>query len=200
METLNEIIASDFFKTYGIPMLICLARITDVTIGTMRIIFLSKGMKYLAPVLGFVEICIWLAAITQVMANLTHISHFFAYALGYSIGNFLGIFIEGKLAIGTVVVRIITKKDSYALAAELRASGYAVTVLDAEGNTGAVNVVFTVIKRADVPKILPVILHYNPNAVYSIEDIRFISEQGLPISEAKSKRNIINFFTRGIRK
>jgi hypothetical protein len=72
--------------------------------------------------------------------------------------------------------------------------------LDAEGNTGAVNVVFTVIKRADVQKILPIILHYNPNAVYSIEDIRYISEQGLPSSEAKYKRNIINFFTRGIRK
>jgi uncharacterized protein YebE (UPF0316 family) len=195
-----DIFQSESFKLYGIPLLICLARITDVTIGTMRIIFLSKGMKYLAPVLGFIEICIWLTAITQVMANLTHISNFFAYALGYSIGNFLGIFIEGKLAIGTVVVRIITKKDSRALAVKLRESGYAVTVLDAEGNTGAVNVVFTVIKRADVPKILPIILHYNPNAVYSIEDIRFISEQGLPSSESRYKRNIMNFFTRGIRK
>ncbi|MDR2636163.1 MAG: DUF2179 domain-containing protein [Campylobacteraceae bacterium] len=195
-----DIFQSESFKLYGIPLLICLARITDVTIGTMRIIFLSKGMKYLAPVLGFIEICIWLTAITQVMANLTHISNFFAYALGYSIGNFLGIFIEGKLAIGTVVVRIITKKDSRALAVKLRESGYAVTVLDAEGNTGAVNVVFTVIKRADVPKILPIILHYNPNAVYSIEDIRYISEQGLPSSESRYKRNIMNFFTRGIRK
>ncbi|MDR2635402.1 MAG: DUF5698 domain-containing protein, partial [Campylobacteraceae bacterium] len=115
-----DIFQSESFKLYGIPLLICLARITDVTIGTMRIIFLSKGMKYLAPVLGFIEICIWLTAITQVMANLTHISNFFAYALGYSIGNFLGIFIEGKLAIGTVVVRIITKKDSRALAVKLR--------------------------------------------------------------------------------
>jgi uncharacterized protein YebE (UPF0316 family) len=195
-----EIFQSEAFKLYGIPILICLARITDVTIGTMRIIFISKGMKYLAPFLGFFEICIWLAAITQVMENLTHISNFFAYALGYSIGNFLGILMEGKLAIGTVVVRIITKKDSHALACKLREGGYSVTVLDAEGNTGAVNVVFTVIKRADVPKILPIILHYNPNAVYSIEDIRYISEHGLPSSEAKSKRNVINFLTRGIRK
>jgi uncharacterized protein YebE (UPF0316 family) len=195
-----EIFQSEAFKLYGIPMLICLARITDVTIGTMRIIFISKGMKYLAPIIGFFEICIWLAAITQVMTNLTHISNFFAYALGYSIGNFLGIFIEEKLAIGTVVVRIITKKDSHALAEKLREGGYSVTILDAEGNTGAVNVVFTVIKRAVVPKILPIILHYNPHAVYSIEDIRYVSEQGLPLSEAKSKRNIINFLTRGIRK
>ncbi|MDR0666351.1 MAG: DUF2179 domain-containing protein [Campylobacteraceae bacterium] len=195
-----DIFQSEAFKLYGIPMLICLARITDVTIGTMRIIFISKGMKYLAPFIGFFEICIWLAAITQVMENLNHISNFFAYALGYSIGNFLGIFIEGKLAIGTVVVRIITKKDSHELAKTLRKQGYSVTVLDAQGNTGAVNVVFTVIKRADVPKILPIILHYNPNAVYSIEDIRYISEYGLPSNEAKTKRNIVNFLTRGIRK
>ncbi|MDR1007506.1 MAG: DUF2179 domain-containing protein [Campylobacteraceae bacterium] len=195
-----DIFQSEEFKLYGIPFLICLARITDVTIGTMRIIFISKGMKYLAPIIGFFEICIWLTAITQVMENLTHISNFFAYALGYSIGNFLGILIEGKLAIGTVVVRIITKKDSHALAAKLRGSGYSVTILDAEGNTGAVNVVFTVIKRADVQKILPIILHYNPNAVYSIEDIRYVSEHGLPSNAAKSKRNIINFLARGIRK
>ncbi|MDR0407400.1 MAG: DUF2179 domain-containing protein [Campylobacteraceae bacterium] len=195
-----DIFQSETFKLYGIPLLICLARVTDVTIGTMRIIFLAKGMKYLAPILGFVEICIWLTAITQVMANLTHISNFFAYALGYSMGNFLGIFIEGKLAIGTVVVRIITKKDAYALSVKLRESGYSVTILDAQGNTGHVNVVFTVIKRADIQKILPIILHFNPNAVYSIEDVRHVSEQGLPLNEAKSKRNIVGLFIKGIRK
>ncbi|MDR3346531.1 MAG: DUF2179 domain-containing protein [Campylobacteraceae bacterium] len=195
----SDIFQSEAFRLYGIPILICLARITDVTIGTMRIIFLSKGMKYIAPLLGFVEICIWLTAITQVMSNLTHISNFFAYALGYSLGNFLGIFIEGKLAIGTVVVRIITKKDSNALAKRLRDEGYTVTLLDAEGNTGPVNVVFTLIKRANVQNILPIILNYNPNAVYSIEDVRHVSDQGMSASGNKHKGRVANFI-RGLRK
>lgn len=189
----SEILQSEAFKLYGIPLLICLARVTDVTLGTIRIIFVSKGMKNIAPILGFIEICIWLAAITQVMANLTHIINFFAYALGYSLGNYLGIYIEGKLAIGNVVVRIITKRDSHALAKKLRENNYSVTVLDAEGNSGPVNVVFTVIKRSDIENILPLILHYNPNAVYSIEDVRHISDPLVIQATRKDKRGIIAF-------
>lgn len=195
----SEILQSEAFKLYGIPLLICLARVTDVTLGTIRIIFVSKGMKNIAPILGFVEICIWLAAITQVMANLTHIINFFAYALGYSLGNYLGIYIEGKLALGNVVVRIITKRDSHALAKKLRENNYLVTVLDAQGNTGPVNVVFTVIKRADIENILPLILHYNPNAVYSIEDVRHINDPQIIRTTQKERRGITAFI-KGLRK
>lgn len=195
----SEILQSEAFKLYGIPLLICLARVTDVTLGTIRIIFVSKGMKNIAPILGFVEICIWLAAITQVMANLTHIINFFAYALGYSLGNYLGIYIEGKLALGNVVVRIITKRDSHALAKKLRENNYSVTVLDAQGNTGPVNVVFTVIKRADIENILPLILHYNPNAVYSIEDVRHINDPQIIRTTQKERRGITAFI-KGLRK
>jgi uncharacterized protein YebE (UPF0316 family) len=196
---LSEFLQSDIFRTWGIPLLICLARITDVTIGTMRIIFLSKGMRLLAPLLGFFEICVWLTAITQVMAHLDNIAAFFGYAIGYSLGNFLGIFIESKLAIGNVVVRIITKKGAHELAGTLRAEGYTVTLLDAIGNAGPVNVIFTLIKRAEVPSILPIILHHNPNAVYSIEDVRAVSEQGLP-STRRGRNNRLTWLIRGLRK
>lgn len=189
----HEIIQSEAFKFYGIPLLICLARVTDVTLGTIRIIFVSKGMKNIAPILGFIEICIWLAAITQVMANLNHIINFFAYALGYSLGNYLGIYIEGKLALGNVVIRIITKRDSHALAKKLRENNYSVTVLDAEGNSGPVNVVFTVIKRAEIQNILPIILHYNPNAVYSIEDVRYINEPSALRPTQRQRSKLVSF-------
>jgi len=108
----SQIFESQAFITYGIPLLICLARITDVSIGTMRIIFVAKGLKYLAPILGFFEISIWLLAITQVMANLNSPLNFLAYALGFSLGNYLGMYIENRLAIGMVVIRIITKRDA----------------------------------------------------------------------------------------
>ena len=195
----SEIFQSEAFKLYGIPLLICLARVTDVTLGTIRIIFVSKGMKNIAPILGFIEICIWLAAITQVMTNLTNITNFFAYALGYSLGNYLGIYIEGKLALGNVVVRIITKRDSHALAKKLRENNYSVTILDAEGNSGPVNVVFTVIKRADIQNILPLILHYNPNAAYSIEDVRYISDPQV-LQTTRGQRWGIATFIKGLRK
>lgn len=104
-----EIFHQEWFIVYGIPVLIALARICDVSIGTLRIIFLSKGLKLWAPILGFFEISIWLAAISQVMDNLTNIPNFLAYAFGYSMGNYIGMYIENRIAIGMVVVRIITK-------------------------------------------------------------------------------------------
>lgn len=171
-----EWMQSEWFSLYGVPVLICLARILDVTIGTLRIIFVSKGLKNIAPILGFFEIMIWLTALTQVMGNLTNPVNFLAYALGFSLGNYLGIYIESRIALGNVVFRIITKRDSDALAAKLRSLGHSVTVLDAEGNEGPVNVVFTVVKRTQINKIVSFIQHFNPRAVYSIEDVRHASD------------------------
>lgn len=163
---------TEWFALYVIPLLICLARVMDVTIGTLRIIFVSKGLKFLAPILGFFEIIIWLAALSQVMTNLTNPVNFFAYALGFSLGNYLGIYVENKLAIGTVVLRIITRRDSTKLVADLREFGYQVTVIDAEGNEGDVSVIFTVLRRSHVKKITSLIQLYNPRAFYSIQDVR----------------------------
>ena len=79
----SELFQSEWFTLYGIPLLICLARITDVSIGTLRIIFVSKGLRLWAPILGFFEVSIWLMAISKVMANLTNPINYIAYALGF---------------------------------------------------------------------------------------------------------------------
>ena len=196
---MSEFLKSEAFILYGIPVLIALARVMDVSIGTLRIIFVAKGLRYLAPILGFFEVSVWLGAITQVMENLTNLTNFFAYAVGFSLGNYLGMYIETRLAIGMVVVRIITKRDSQALVEALRNMGYSVTVADAEGNKGPVSIVFTVVKRSDVTLITPLILKYNPLAVYSIEDVRHASDPDFPI---KSPRAVKGFsqLLRGLRK
>lgn len=187
---MEEILKSQTFILYGIPLLIALARIADVSIGTLRIIFVAKGLRYLAPILGFFEVSIWLAAITQVMQNLTHWTNFFAYALGFSLGNYLGMYMESRLALGMVVVRIITKKDSTILVAALRAIGYSVTVADAQGNTGDVKIIFTVIKRADLKIVIGLVLKHNPLAVYSIEDVRYASDpEFVPVKAARGRRS-----------
>lgn len=196
---MSEILQSEWFVLYGIPVLIALARITDVSIGTLRIIFVAKGLRYLAPILGFFEVSIWLAAISQVMNNLTNLTNFFAYALGFSLGNYLGMYIETRLALGMVVVRIITKRDSHELVASLRAMGYSVTVADAQGNTGAVNIIFTVIKRADIKKVTPLILEHNPQAVYSIEDVRHASDPSFPVKSPRASKGFSQLL-RGLRK
>jgi uncharacterized protein YebE (UPF0316 family) len=182
---------SEIFITFGIPILICLARMTDVTLGTLRIVFISKGMKYLAPVIGFIEIIVWVAAIGQVMQNLDNIYNILAYAVGFSLGNYLGILIESRLAMGVVVVRIITVRDANELVSHLRKNDYGVTVVDAEGASGPVSIIFTIIKRANLKTFIPMVKTFNPNAFFSVEDIRYVSEgvfpSTMPLTKIRAK-------------
>lgn len=182
---LSVITQSAWFEVVGIPLLICLARIIDVTISTVRIIFVSKGQRLIAPILGFFEIMVWLMAITQVMQHLDHWQNYIAYALGFALGNYFGIYIENKIALGSVAVRIITKIKADTLANELRSRGHSVTTVDAIGNDGEVNIVFTVIDRSKIKEIVPLIKKHNPWAVYSIEDVRYANYAMLnvPVSE-----------------
>ncbi len=173
---MNEILNNPYFALYGIPILICLARILDVTIGTLRIIFVSKGYKFLAMVLGFFEVLIWIMAIGEVMKNLGDFTNVLAYCTGYSLGNYIGIMLENRLAIGIVVLRIVTKKDSSELVSFLREKRYSLSVIDAEGNLGAVSVILMNIKRSHVKKIIPIVYEFNPLATYTVEDIRHVSD------------------------
>lgn len=176
---METILQQEWFTLFGIPLLICLAKICDVTLGTIRIIFVSKGLKYLAPLLGFFEITIWILAIGEVMKNVDNIVNVLAYAIGFSLGNLVGIIIEKRLAIGMVVMRIITKRDSAELVHFLRKRGYNVTVVDAEGNLGHVSVIFLSLKRSRVNEIVPSIFHYNPLASYTIEDLRYVNDPNI---------------------
>jgi uncharacterized protein YebE (UPF0316 family) len=173
-------IDSATFKWVVIPLLIFCARIVDVSLGTIRIIYVSRGMKYLAPVFGFFEILIWLLAIGQIMQNLTNIVYYIAYASGFTMGSFIGILIESRLAVGKVVLRIITQRDATDLIAFLREEGYGITVVDAEGATGNVKIIFTVINRKNLEAVVGAVQEFNPRAFFSAEDVRFAREGIFP--------------------
>ncbi|MBW6518782.1 MAG: DUF2179 domain-containing protein [ANME-2 cluster archaeon] len=176
------IISSDTFELIFIPILIFCARALDVSIGTIRIIFVTRGRRLLAPLLGFCEIMIWLLAIGSVMQNFTNPLYYIAYAGGFSLGNFMGIMIEDKLAMGTVAVRIITVKDAGLLIEQLTSKGYGVTSLDAMGATGQkVMIIFTIIKRKDLQNVVEVITEFNPLAFYSVQEVRAINKGVFPV-------------------
>jgi len=99
---------SDIFKLVLLPLIIFSTRICDVTLDTLRIIYVSRGLKILAASIGFFEVLIWLFAITQIFKNLTTPLYYVAYAGGFGMGNFIGILIEERMAIGTVFIRVIT--------------------------------------------------------------------------------------------
>lgn len=166
-----------------IPILIFIARITDVTIGTLRIVFVSKGFKILAPIFGFFEVLIWLLAMGKIMQNLDNWLYYIAYASGFAAGNYVGLIIEERLALGYINLRIITKRDGSKLIKRLAEEGYGVTQIEATGSKGKVHVIYCTIKRKEVKDVVPVIFRYNPNAFYTIEDVKFSSK---PIQHLKS--------------
>jgi uncharacterized protein YebE (UPF0316 family) len=148
--------------------------------GTLRIISLSRGLRKIAPLLGFFEILIWLMAIRQIFNHMNNPACFVAYAGGFSMGIFVGMSIEHKLALGLRVVRVITRLDATELIEDLRKKGFGVTVVPAEGNVGPVKVIFMVIKRASVPEVTAQVRRFNPKAFYSVEDVRGASEGIFP--------------------
>jgi len=177
---LNQIFGRELTVWLVIPLLIFIARIMDVSIGTLRVISIAKGMKMLAPVLGFFEVSIWLLAIGVILQNLNNWQNFIAFALGFAAGNYVGILIENKLALGTASLRIITRRDASELEMVLREKGYGLTSMDAEGKSGPVKVLFMLVSRSELPGIIKTVNKYNPHAFYSIEDVRFVNEGIFP--------------------
>ena len=169
-----------FFSWVLLPALIFSARLCDVSLGTLRVIFISRGFRYIAPVIGFFEVIIWLLAIGQVMSNLTNVVAYIAYGGGFAAGTFAGMFIEERLSIGTVIVRLITRDDAPDLVAAIRALDYGVTVMDAAGSTGRVNVIFMVVMRHDLPEVIGTIRSFQPNAFYTVEDVRTVTQGVFP--------------------
>ena len=173
---------SHIFTWVIIPMLIFLARVADVSVGTLRIAFIARGKRLIAPILGFIEVLVWLVAINQVLNNMTNVITYFAYAGGFAAGNFVGMWMEDRLAVGYQVLRIITSRDAGNLIAYLKEQGFGVTVVDAIGQTGPVKIIFTILKRKDLPSVELAIKDFNPRAFYSLEDIRLAREGIFPIN------------------
>ncbi|HOO46150.1 MAG TPA: DUF2179 domain-containing protein [Deltaproteobacteria bacterium] len=182
---------SSIYTWVVLPVLIFLARVTDVSLGTIRIIFISRDLRYLAPVIGFFEILIWLLAIREIMQNLNNPACFIAYALGFSSGVYVGMYIENKISIGRVIIRIITKVEADELVHFLKTAGYGITAIDATGVTGPVKVVFSIVERQDIDSFVAIIKKFNPNAFYSIEDVRFVSESVFPFRIPVSRRKYL---------
>ncbi|MBN1568030.1 MAG: DUF2179 domain-containing protein [Acidobacteria bacterium] len=177
---LPEFFDSNLYAWAILPLLIFFARITDVSLDTLRIIFINRNLRYYAAISGFFGVLIWLLVIRQIFQRINNPLCFIAYAAGFAAGNIVGIIIENRISIGRVIIRAIIRGEADELVAFLRSSGYGVTVLNAEGATGPVKVVFTVAERSDIEPIVNTIKKYNPNAFYSVEDVRYVSESVTP--------------------
>jgi len=161
-----------------LPLLVFFARITDVTLGTLRIIFTSRGRRNIAPLLGFVEVFIWVSVISEITKGTHNVIAYLAYAAGFATGTFIGILIEDRLAIGNLVIRAVLPKNPTAMVEELRAGGYGVTTVDAHGAKGPVKLIYTVVSRKHLPDVIKIIHTAYPGAFFTVEELRSL-EQGI---------------------
>lgn len=175
----------DYVNWLLLPLLIFISRLADVSLATLRHIFVSKGYKTLVPVLGFFEVLIWLVAIRQIFSNLNNAACFFAWAAGFSAGTYLGMYIEEKLALGLQIIRIITNEDTSQLTEAFRKCNQGITIVNGQGAIGPVKLIYTVVKRTNKNQMIDLIHHHTPGAFYSIEDVKS-SSQGVFTNEKTS--------------
>jgi len=159
------------------PALLCvavfLARVVDVSLGTLRTIFVIRGFRCRAAITGFIEILIWLAAASAVLRDLSAWYVAVAYAGGFATGNYVGIWVESKLAIGMELVRAISTSPDVQLARRLREAQFSVTELAGLDDGGApVEVLFVVEERRRLPKLLQLLDRVDPDAIYTVSDVK----------------------------
>lgn len=174
-----------------LPLLIFVARVADVTLGTLRIIFVNRGKRRLAPILGFFEVLIWIVAIGQLVQHLSSVTSYLGYAAGFATGNFVGMLVEDRLAIGTQIVRAIIPGDGSEVIQRLRSAGFGVTGVDGQGSAGPVKLVYTVVKRRHLKEVTGVIHSVSPKAFLTVEDVRAAEEGIFPMEKFAGGRGLL---------
>jgi len=180
----------DWYTWVVLPLIVFLSRVTDVTLGTMRIIFLSRGKKILAPLLGFVEVFIWITVVSQIVGGAHNIAAYFAYAAGFAVGNYFGMVLEERLAIGTLVVRAFLSKNGKSLIERLHADGYGVTHVDGYGMNGPVQIIYTIVMRKELPDVVNIIQATHPKAFFTVEELRSFQQGIFPVRPSRMQNDL----------
>jgi uncharacterized protein YebE (UPF0316 family) len=155
-----------------LPLAIMTMRIVDVSVGTIRMIMVFRGRRVIATALGFIEITVWLLAITGIISELDNVINYLAYAVGFALGNAVGMLIENRMAVGQQVVRFISADEGEKITRVLREKGFGVTEFSGSGREGPVTLGFVIAARRKVPEMMKLIGDVDPKAVVTIEDVR----------------------------
>jgi uncharacterized protein YebE (UPF0316 family) len=179
-------VSDELFSFVILPSLIFVARICEMTVNTLRIIYMLGGRRYTAALLGFFEAFIWLVAMRQIFEHLDNWLCYVAYPGGFAAGIFIGMKIEERIAYGKVIIRIITRKNTDILLEFLRGRDFRFTSVDAHGPDGSENLVFTVIKREHLDALLHELSLILPTAFYTVENVKAAGENAmLPVNRTR---------------
>ncbi len=151
------------------PLLIFFMRIADVSLATLRMLLIMRNARLWAPVIGFFEVLIWILAAGTAIQHLQSPWHVLGYAGGFAAGNLVGLLLEERLAFGFASVQVFTQSRGAELANALRNLGHGVTQLEGRGRDGSVDLVLSVVRRRDLPKVSAVIGDLAPDSFLSVE-------------------------------
>jgi uncharacterized protein YebE (UPF0316 family) len=175
----------------GVSLLIILARITDVSLGTLRTVCVVNGRKGWAWMLGFCEVFVWVMVVSKVITNLTVPAYAVAYAIGAATGSWVGIMAEQRLAFGEQVVRIFSRKGRE-IAAGLRELGYRVTEIDGRGRDGPVELLFIEVPRKQAMRVARMAREHDPECYFVVDDIRMTSAAMVRFHQPTGWRGVTN--------
>jgi uncharacterized protein YebE (UPF0316 family) len=155
-----------------LPLAIFALRVSDMSMDTMRVLFVIRGRKALAWILGFMQSAIWVVAITSVLRHLDNLWNVIGYAAGFATGTVVGMIIEERLALGHGHLRIISPHRGRAIALAVRDAGYAATELAGRGKDGTVDVITCSVQRRDIDRLQRAVRDIDPEAFMTIEEVR----------------------------
>jgi uncharacterized protein YebE (UPF0316 family) len=159
-------------STILIGLLIFVLRVGDMAMDTIRVLFVVRGRKLLAWVLGFFQSLIFVIAISSVLTNAKNIILILGYAAGFATGNVVGMLIEERLAIGHIKLTIISPSRGNSIVQTLRAQGYAVTEIVARGKDGTVSMMNCYVRRKEIDQVETIALETDPKSFITAEDVR----------------------------
>jgi uncharacterized protein YebE (UPF0316 family) len=155
-------------------LLIFCLRLVDVSLGTVRLLMIGRGQRKIAPLLGFVEVTIWVIAISQVITNLDNIINILAYSGGFAAGTLVGMWIEDKLPLGHVGISIVSTTQGQEITRKLRQADYGVTELIGSGQSGVVNLITTIVTRKDVKDVFQLVNQTDPRSFIAVDDMKVV--------------------------
>ncbi|NLJ58305.1 MAG: DUF2179 domain-containing protein [Tissierellia bacterium] len=158
-------------------LIIFCAKIIEVSISTIRLVYINKGERVKGAILGFVEIIIWIVVVSSVLNNISEDPiKAFIYAAAFALGNYVGVTIESKIAVGLASIQVVVgQKTGEALARILREQGgYGVTIIDGKGKSEVKKLLFIQLKRKKIPAAIKLIKDHCPEAYITVNDIKSI--------------------------
>ena len=168
----------------AIAVLVMLLRATDVSLATLKTIFIIEGRNALAPTLGFFEATIYVIAATLVFRDLGNPYTIVGFGAGFAFGTALGMFVAGKLGLGRVTVRFTKSGDAWDLAEALRAAAFPLTTFSGGGRDGPVSVIQMNLRKRHVQQALDVSQPWLEQCFVTVGDEPLQSSSGPAVLEA----------------